>query len=363
MRRLQIALFVIYFLISGSVVNARTEVITASNIASLKSVLTIEFADLQSMHIENGWFALSPDGEYMATMSRDNQIVVWNASGQVIDSYAIQTEDDLTATVLDAAFNTEHGLLTSAHAAGDAFYVVYRYPEAQFMEYYRFESNDVPLRIWRGEDTLRAWLEVAPYDSSKTRYVLRLNPLPLDRIRLNEVPNTDELAELPSGPENDPDSFLRIGRIDPPYAITVTQDFLVKRWNLETGEVTASAQVDALPGAGHLTPNGRYFVWRDGESQGLHLLDFETGKDQTVAPLAGTYIPFLLLDITGSVIIGVDVGSAPVVTVWDVATGQHRDLDQYRDCNRQPDMARLSLDGTTLVIGCDAGLDIWRVVS
>lgn len=363
MRRLQVALFVIYLLTLGSVVNARTEVITASNIGDLKSVFTIEFADLQSARIENGWFALSPDGEYMATISRNNEVIVWNGLGQMVDSYGIQTEDGLTSTVLDAAFHTEPGLLVSAHAAGDAFYVAYRYPEAHFMEYYRFESTDVPLRIWPGDDILSAWLEIAPNDSLKSRYVLRLNPLPLDRIRINEVLDEREFYELPSGPENDPDSYLRIGRIDPPYAITVTQDFQVKRWNLETGEVAASAQLDALPGAGHLTPDGRYFAWRDGESKGLHLLDFETRKDIWIAPLDGTYIPFLLLDITGSVIIGIDVGSEPVVVAWDVATGQQHDLGLYRDCNRQPDMVRLSQDGSTLVIGCDIGLDIWRVTS
>ncbi len=363
MRRLQVVLYVIYLLTLGSVVNARTEVITASNIGALKSVLTIEFADLQSARIENGWFALSPDGEHMATISRNNEVIVWNAAGQVVDSYTIQTEDGLASTVLDAAFHTEQGILASVHAAGNAFYVVYRYPEAHFMEYYRFESTDVPLRIWRGDDILSVWLEVAPNDSLKSRYVLRLNPLPLNRIRINEMLNEQERAEIPSGPENDSESFLRIGRIDPPYAITVTQDFLVKRWNLETGEVTATAQLDMLPGAGQLTPDGHYFAWRDGESKGLHQLDFETGKDQRVAPLDGTYIPFLLQSITGDVMIGVHVGLEPIVVAWDVVSGQQYDLGEYRSCKRQPDLVRLSQDGTTLVIGCDSGLDIWRVTS
>ncbi|MFW5691150.1 MAG: hypothetical protein ACOCXZ_01505 [Chloroflexota bacterium] len=46
---------------------------------------------------------------------------------------------------------------------------------------------------------------------------------------------------------------------------------------------------------------------------------------------------------------------------WIVETGERIDLGTYRECSRQPDMVRLSTDGTTLVIGCDTGLDVWRV--
>jgi hypothetical protein len=59
----------------------------------------------------------------------------------------------------------------------------------------------------------------------------------------------------------------------------------------------------------------------------------------------------------------VDVDDEPVVVAWDVATGQQYHLGTYRQCNRPPDMARLSEDGTTLVIACDTGLDIWRVTN
>jgi hypothetical protein len=137
----------------------------------------------------------------------------------------------------------------------------------------------------------------------------------------------------------------------------------VKRWNLETGKVTASAKVDALPGAGQVNADGRYFGWRDGDSKALHLLDFEMGNDRVVAQINGNYIPFLLLASGADVIIGVNMGLTPTVTAWDVVSGRHLDLGEYRQCDRQPDMVRLSGDGTTLVIGCNTGLDIWRVAS
>jgi hypothetical protein len=154
---------------------------------------------------------------------------------------------------------------------------------------------------------------------------------------------------------------MRIGRIDPPLAITATKEALLKRWNLETGEVTASAQLEALPAAGQVNADGSSFAWVDQKFESLHLLNFETGKDQVIAPLGGTYIPFLLLSAKSDVIIGVNVGLEPGVMAWDVATGERIDLGTYRSCNRQPDMVRLSKDGSTLVVGCDTGLDIWRV--
>ena len=151
-----------------------------------------------------------------------------------------------------------------------------------------------------------------------------------------------------------------MGRIEPPFAITITRDELLKRWDLESGEVTATAQLAQSPGAGQLNRDGRYFVWVDQQFEALHLLDFETGTDRIIAPLAGTYIPFLLLNPVGDVIIGVNVGLQPDVVAWVVNTGQKIVLGDYRVCNRQPDMVRLSQDGSTLVVGCDTGLDIWR---
>lgn len=339
--------------------------ISVDNIHRLRSIAHVNFADhvAEAGKIENGWFALSPTGDRLAVINRENELVIWDEQGNVIDRYAIPGSDDLPTTVLDAAFSGDGSVLASAHAEGGTFYVAYGYVGAQHTEYFRFPTPDVPLRIWADADSpLTTWLEVAPADGLKGRYVLQINPRVMNRFRVNEVLMDNELMELPSGAENDADAFLRIGRIDPPFAITIAQDFLVKRWNLQTGEVTATAQLGALPGAGQLTPDGRYFGWRDGESQSLRLLDFDTEQDRVIVPLQGTYIPFLLLSVTGDVIIGANIEFEPTIVAWDVVTDERIELGEYRSCTRQPDMVRLSRDGTALVIGCESGLDVWRVM-
>jgi len=335
-------------------------VITADNLAQLHSVAQTNFVDWEGQigKVENGWFALNPDGSRLAMMNRSGEIVISNDAGEIIDHYAIPGIDNLPSSVLDMAFKQNDSVVVSAHSEGGAYYVAYRSYDAHQTEYFRFDTPDVPLRIW---DSGLAWLEVSPADYTRSRYVQVLKPSAFEGYRKNEVLPPEAVDVLPSGPENDPESFLRIGRIDPPFAITVTQSFLLKRWNLETNEVTATAQLDALPGAGQLSPDGRYFAWRDGDSNALHLLDFKTGNDRIIASLQGEYIPFLLLNSSADVIIGVNVALKPIVVAWNTITGERVELGEYRFCIRQPDMVRLSYDNTTLTIGCDKGLDIWRV--
>lgn len=356
-----ILILMFIFLLNGIAVSAQDPIPTASqNAGNWHSVAHIDFADAppEAGTIAIGWFALSRDGERMATISRQNNVVIWNLQGEVIDNYQIMNVDGLATSVIDASFNADASLLVSTHSSLETYYVAYRWLDAAFTEYYRFPTADVPLRIWFDQ---LPWLEISSADSSKPDTVAQLNPTIMDRQRVDEVLSDDEMTVIPSGPENDADSFVRIGRIAAPLAVTVTHDNLVKRWNLETGEVTATAQVDALPGMGSITFDGRYFGWRDGESQNLHLLNFDTGEDQLVAPLDGVYLPFLLLTPDASTLFSVDMGDVPTVTLWDTATGEKSDLGAYRQCNRQPDMVRISRDGSTLVIGCDTGLDVWRV--
>jgi hypothetical protein len=335
-------------------------VISADTIARLNSVAHIDFASLPSEAglVQSGWFILSPTSDLVTVKNRADELVTLDFSGNIVDHYGLPGSDGLPTTIEDAGFSPSGNQLASAHLEGGNYYVAYRSLDTGRTTSYRFETQDVPLRIWWDDGV---WLEVSPVDASKSRYIEQLKPAANVSPGAKQILSDSEIQVLPSGPENDPDSYLRIGRINAPFAVTITQDGMVKRWNLETGKVTTRAPVKALPGAGALNADGTFFAWRDGESEALHLLNFETGENHVVASLNGTYLPFLLLTPAADAIIAVNPGLQPVVTAWDTATGRRYDLGEYRTCKRQPDMVRLRGDGTTLVIGCDTGLDIWRV--
>ena len=159
-------------------------------------------------------------------------------------------------------------------------------------------------------------------------------------------------------------AVVRIGRIPLPYVVTSSLDGIVKLWNLDTGEIVY--EVDNGTGEpsvfGNINADATHLVWRDNANQTLYLLNFETGENREIAPLNGDYAQWYFLSNDASVIIAVNLGGEPNVVVWDTETGERTNLGNYRECDRpQPDMARLTEDGSTLIIGCDTGLDIWRI--
>jgi WD40 repeat protein len=337
-------------------------VISATNITHLKSVQHIDFADLpkEAGIIENGWFALTPNGSRYALVNRSSGIVLWDLQAGFVRVSVGTGLDKQVGTFIDGSFASSGELFTAIYSQSERSYLTYhRWQVPQVVSVF-FAPHELPTRVWAewgdGSGGM-TWVELTSVDSPAAPFIKKF-PV------LIGFPGDEKVdtSSIPSGPESDPDAYLRIGRIDPPLAVTVSKDGLVKRWNLEAGKVTARAKVDGLPGAGQVNADGRYFAWRDGESNALHLLDFETGKDRLVSR-NGNYIPFLALTSGADVIIGVNMSLKPTVTAWDVATGRQIDLGEYRQCDRQPDMVRLSGDGTTLVIGCNTGLDIWRVKS
>lgn len=354
-------LFALFGIFPAAAQDTSSPILDSANIRQLQSVAHIDFTDLpeEAGIVDKGWFATTSSGRYFAFISRDNAVTLWDfETGYLNTTVASCGESQEAGGFIDGSFEP---LLE------DTFYGVYLSGETSYVGYHRLDGKNqpmaycyltgIPIRTWVSP-IAQNWIEMFPKDPLDKPYVEYLPALTLLL--------TDENIEIlpqqkPSGPENDTDSFMRIGRIDPPLAITATKDALLKRWNLETGEVTATTQLDSLPAAGQVNADGTFFTWVDQKFESLHLLNFEMGEDQVIAPLGGTYIPFLLLSAKADVIIGVNVGLEPRISAWDVLTGERINLGEYRTCNRQPDMVRLSKDGSTLVIGCDTGLDIWRV--
>ena len=107
---------------------------------------------------------------------------------------------------------------------------------------------------------------------------------------------------------------------------------------------------------------GSHFAFSDPASDRLNLLNLATAENRVVAKLDGAYSQYHILTSDGSAIILVNLDFDPVIVAWDVATGRRYDLGPYRNCGRIPDKVTLSVDGAALIIGCDKGLDIWRIV-
>ena len=183
----------------------------------------------------------------------------------------------------------------------------------------------------------------------------------------NETDAWQFVGEYPM-PEVDPERpAVRIGRIDFPVALySSLQDGALKMYRYpdafasDTGRDYRLTPGPAVFGAVN-TNAGSHFAWSDPRSTRLNLLDLETGDNRVVAEIGGAYAQYHLLTADASVILIVNLDFAPEVFAWDVETGERHDLGEYRECERIPDKVALSADGAALVIGCDTGLDLWRV--
>ena len=326
------------------------EPITPENVTQLASVGRVDFADLppEAGEVINGRVIINDDGSLIAVVNRQSQIVILSDKFDLVYvSDVLLTDDDFPATFIDGNFaiGNRH-LFVAVHVSGGAYTISVLDLDSS-AETQRYASDDQPVSIWLNAG--KVWLEVVPAEPDKLPYLLKF-ALPLR----DSAP-----VRHPFVPAEDEDTVVRIGRLHPPLAVTVSENAEVKRWNLETGDLTAIAQVAQIPIYGYTTPNGNTLLWRDPSSLALHILDFETGDDQAVVDLDGVYVPFMFLNPLADVIVGAYVDDEPLVAVWQVDTGRYQPLGLYRQC--QPDMVRLSADGSTLIIGCDMGLDVWRV--
>jgi WD40 repeat protein len=328
-------------------------VISASNVDQLQSTTRIDFTD--DYIIDSGWFTLSPDGSLIAVVRRDGGLVMYDSiSGEAVDTFTVEGDNGEPATVLDARFHPDSRRIATINTDGEAYYVVVHETGGETERYDFPFADKMPIRVWFDDTDENLWIETT--HQAGDAYEVLYFPLP--------GAESQEYQWIPSGPEEDEESFVRIGRIPAPLAITSTPDGLVRLWDLETGEITHEVQLDAVPVFGRVNETtGKQLAWRDPQSQTLNLLDFEQGENRVIAELGGDYIQALMLTPAADVILAVHIGDAPVVAAWEVATGEQITLGEYRACGRVPDMVQISQDGTTLVIGCDVGLDVWRIVN
>lgn len=334
-------------------------VISADTVRDLRHARTVRYADVAETPYApdalplSGWFTLSPDGSKAAFVI-DGGIRIMHTGGDSTHDTGWTVDD---GTVIDARWNVDSSELA----------VVYQRPERPYLvtvgmddaKLMRDLPDDlgIPVRVWFGDDSY-LWLETTPAPDDPDRSGFQVVRLPLYDAA------DDEPLSLPTGPEHDFDSFVRIGRIPAPLAITATFNGTVRRWDLQTGDITAEVELPVAPTFGRVNEtNGVEFAWRDEASTALHLLNFDTGEDVELAPLHGEYIQALLLTPDASVVLAVHRGDDATVTAWITATGEEIALGAYGDgiCSRVPDMVQLAQNGTRLVIGCDSGFEVWEV--
>jgi hypothetical protein len=323
-------------------------VIDAGNVARLHSAQQIDFANLPSGagEVRSGWFVASGNAQHILVRTTAETLLLLDHDSQLIDSYFILGSDGLPTTVMDAALTDEGTtlIMASLHSNGASYVVGEHVATHDAPSVALIDDAQIPLSVWIGANV---WLETLP-QTPETPEVVQM------------YRNGEFVSEQINPAENDPDSIIRIGRILPPQAVTVTEAGLVKLWDLETGELVRSADVDGLPQFGAVNASGTHFGWRGGDSYAINLLNLETGENQVIDPDA-PLVDWLFVGASGDVVLGVGYDGQPRVVAWEVATGEMIDLGEHRACNRPPDTVRLSQDGTTLIIGCDTGLDLWRV--
>lgn len=328
--------------------------INSDNIGQLQSEQRINFADAPTEAgtiASAGGMTINADGSRIAVRNQGNSVVVWADDGTLVDVFAIMGADDLPDTTLAMSMSRDGQHIAVLASDGQEYVIALRDVTAQTTRLLPFpNAPDIPVSLWLNNEVDSIWLEVTPADPETAAYVLEM---PINN------PDTSQMTPLTLGA--DPDAMMRIGRI--PFPLGITSDFegVLKVWQLQTGDLLNTIQLDSPAMFGSITPQADYFAWRDPESNALHLLDIESGVDQVITPLDGLYITHLLLNSTADIILGVHVGDEPDVVAWDANSGEQQNLGSYRPCNRPPDMALLSEDGSTLVIGCDTGLDIWRI--
>ena len=316
-------------------------VISAENIANLRATASIDFADLPGEH-EIGWFESNADASEMLVFDRDSRLYRVGASGrQGVMRYGAAGAPVLS--VIDAAY-----------AAGEP-HVLYFMDGAFYIGGRQMPAELRPVALHAVGDSL--YVEVY-FSDGGTMFLPILAGAGVDGLS----PHAGIALPAPSGDS----PAVRIGRIDFPHVlISSLKDKTLALYRYPEAFNADAAQTFTLSGgpavAGAINRSGTHLVWSGPEGARLNVLDMANGENQIVADLVQFYAQYYLLSHDASVIVLVNLDFAPAVYAWEVETGRRHDLGPYRQCGRIPDKVALSADGTALTIGCDTGIEIWRI--
>lgn len=339
---------------------AQPDALTIDTVSQFAPVRSIDFDELGDF--DSGWFAYDAISGALAVVDVNETLMVVAPDDRILLTYRPVGYGDEPVTFLDGVIHNE--LLAAAYAVPDGFVMIRASADDNWAVHQALvETRDRPVELWLNCDDKAPecdiWAELSALEGLSGDYIVRVPPfhdevtLPVDSIYVHENPINDDSTAV-----------VRIGRIPLPYEVTSTIDGLIRLWNLETGEVVREVDnTTGIPGVfGAMNAEATHLLWRDNASETLYLLNMINGTNRTIAALDGAYVQWFFLAPDASVALGINYGGETGVFAWDVTTGERQSLGDYRQCGRpQPDKASFTNDGTTLVIGCDTGIEVWQV--
>ncbi len=319
--------------------------ISAENLPRLRPYDRIDFGAFEAK-LEIGWFAANDDA---------TELLLFGQSGEI---YSISLLDDARRGLNRQERGARpFALIDGVQVQGEPI-ILHQLDGQYLINEKKLRNGHVPVALFHGISEDDLFVE-ATDDDGRTQFLhYRLDHETGDLSLLDLSPFPDRVDDAPA---------MRLGRISFPVMIVSALadsrlyfdiypdsfgEFAAKEFQLVNGPAVFGAV--NIPAASHL-------AWMNPLREQLNLLDLGTGENRIVAALDGAYPQYLLLSKDASAILGVNLDFQPVVVAWDAKSGERYDLGAYRECGRIPDKVELSRDGRALIIGCDTGLEIWRV--
>ncbi len=321
------------------------DAISAENLQRLRPHDRIDFGGFDAK-LNIGWFAANDDA---------TAFLLFGHSGEI---YSISFSDDSRRWLNRQEQGVQRfALIDGIQVQGEPI-ILHQLEDQYLINENKLSKDHVPVALFRGISEDDLFVE-ATDDDGQTQFLRYWLDRETGDLSLQDViPFPDRADDAPA---------MRIGRIKFPVVIVSAlaesrlyfdiypdsfSEFGAKEFQLVNGPAVFGA-INA-PAASHL-------AWTNPSREQLNLLDLGTGENRIVAALDGAYPQYLLLSRDASAILAVNLDFQPAVVAWNAESGARYDLGPYRECGRIPDKVELSRDGRALIIGCDTGLDIWRV--
>ena len=330
-------------------------VINAENTHLLQSIIQIDFENFDS-DFNSGWFVMNESVSLFAVRTIYQAVWILDRDAQrIADPIAMTDEDGFPVQIIDAAF-AQDGITVLLNDGHQTCLIHDALDEDNPQRSTNcLDIDGIALALWKDcpEETIDCdtWLEMLPVSFDEPPMIV-------------QVSSTGEIiSRHPSAPSQDNTAQVRVGRVPLPYVVTSSADGLIKLWNLQSDEIQSSYRHTELVPFGNINHDATRLLWRDVDNEKLQLLDFSAEVNAVIADLGGQYAQWLLLTPEADVAFAINMGFDPIVIAWDVMGGAELLRYPYRTCERIPDMVRLSHDGTSIVIGCESGLELWQIVA